>query len=581
MGFPCQSSMKDYKPSIYQQAIYDYIEHQSGHLVVEAAAGSGKTFTLMHCIDLIPNNKNICLTAFNRDIVAELTLKTSSHKNVDVRTLHSLGFLFIKRNFPKEKIMIDEFKYDVYLKDNIHNISSYNINTLSKLERAAYYKNIKAYINFGRLYLYQTVNDLKNIDIRYGITPFYDEKEIAIHAMEWGKKHVNTIDYTDMIWLPNVLYLKPLGLLYDYIMVDECQDMNRAERQLLLKCFKMGTRMISVGDSQQMLYSFAGGDPESFQALKSMPNTICLPLSISYRCAQNIVRYAQKIVPTIECNNDGRVGEIKHKIKLDDIKNGDMVLCRNNAPLIQIYTLFLNNGQKAFIRGKEIGQNLLHMIQDCDAMDLNVDCNQNGLFANLYRYIFEQRDKIMSLNGLDKVTAMQTASIQALIDSVTCLKILSNNLTTTQELKDKINECFVDNESTDGIELSTVHKAKGLEADNVYIACSYLMPSKSAKKDWEIRQENNLMYVAYTRARNVLGFIDDEYFKNISINQDLNLIESKVNRIFGKHQGITSIEDAKNVVQASEILDMQNLKKSITSNKKKKKANVFLSKLSN
>lgn len=97
-----------------------------------------------------------------------------------------------------------------------------------------------------------------------------------------------------MIWLPNVLYLKPLGLLYDYIMVDECQDMNRAERQLLLKCFKMGTRMISVGDSQQMLYSFAGGDPESFQALKSMPNTICLPLSISYRCAQNIVRYAQK-----------------------------------------------------------------------------------------------------------------------------------------------------------------------------------------------------------------------------------------------------------------------------------------------
>lgn len=67
-----------------------------------------------------------------------------------------------------------------------------------------------------------------------------------------------------------------------------------------------------------------------------------------------------------------------------------MVLCRNNAPLIQIYTLFLNNGQKAFIRGKEIGQNLLHMIQDSDAMDLNVDCGQNGLFANLYRYILSK-----------------------------------------------------------------------------------------------------------------------------------------------------------------------------------------------
>lgn len=571
---------QDYKPSKYQQAIFDYIEHQSGHLVVEAAAGSGKTYTLLHCIDLIPELKKICLTAFNKDIVSELRTRTKGKKNVDVTTLHSLGLKFIQRNFPQKHIEIDAFKYDSYLKKNFCDLSNIDINAFSVKEKDIYFNNIKAYVNFGRLYLYQTIQDLENIDDRYGIISINNEKEVALKIMEWGKQNVDIVDYTDMVWLPNVLFLKPYGFLYDYVMVDECQDMNRAERQLLLKCFKMGTRMISVGDSQQMLYSFAGGDPESFQALKSMPNTICLPLSISYRCAQNIVRYAQKIVPTIECNNDGRVGEIKHKIKLDDIKNGDMVLCRNNAPLIQIYTLFLNNGQKAFIRGKEIGQNLLHMIQDSDAMDLNVDCDQNGLFANLYRYIFEQRDKIMSLNGLDKVTAMQTASIQALIDSVTCLKILSNNLTTTQELKDKINECFVNNESTDGIELSTVHKAKGLEADNVYIACSYLMPSKSAKKDWEIRQENNLMYVAYTRARNVLGFIDDEYFKNISINQDLNLIESKVNRIFGKHQGITSIEDAKNVVQASEILDMQNLKKNITSNKKKKKANVFLSKLS-
>lgn len=44
------------------------------------------------------------------------------------------------------------------------------------------------------------------------------------------------------------------------------------------------------------------------------------------------------------------------------------------------------------------------------------------------------------------------------------------------------------------------------------------MPSKSAKKDWEIKQEYNLMYVAYTRAKNTLGFIDEKNLNN-SISQ--------------------------------------------------------------
>ena len=64
----------------------------------------------------------------------------------------------------------------------------------------------------------------------------------------------------------------------------------------------MGTRLVSVGDSNQMLYSFAGGDPDSFNALKSIPNTECLPLSISYRCPKNVVEFAKKLVPSIEAN---------------------------------------------------------------------------------------------------------------------------------------------------------------------------------------------------------------------------------------------------------------------------------------
>ena len=108
-------------------------------------------------------------------------------------------------------------------------------------------------------------------------------------------------------------------------MVDECQDMNKAERELILKCRKENTRLVSVGDSNQMLYSFAGGDPDSFKELKSIPNTKCLPLSISYRCPKNVVDFAKKLVPSIEANEANTIeGKILYDVSLNDVEDGDM-----------------------------------------------------------------------------------------------------------------------------------------------------------------------------------------------------------------------------------------------------------------
>ena len=92
----------EYPWSPYQLAIYDWIEHEQGHLVVEAAAGSGKSTTLVKCLDFIPEGNKVLLTAFNTDIVNELKKKTKERENVEVRTLHGLGLLFIKKNLPQK-----------------------------------------------------------------------------------------------------------------------------------------------------------------------------------------------------------------------------------------------------------------------------------------------------------------------------------------------------------------------------------------------------------------------------------------------------------------------------------------------
>ena len=530
----------EYTPSRYQQAIYDYIEHESGNLVVEAAAGSGKTTTLVKCVTLIPANKRILLCAFNKDIVEELKKKTSDLENVSVMTLHGLGLRMLTNNYPGIHPVPNGFKYDSYIKNNLRELSSLDTRRLSRSMYCRYVDNIKKYVDYGRYYMCQTERDLDFIEDRYDIETVRDEKRIALEVMEWGKTELEDIDFVDMIWFPHVLNLKPNGLQFDYIMVDECQDMNKAERELILKCRKMGTRLVSVGDSNQMLYSFAGGDPDSFNALKSIPNTKCLPLSISYRCPKNVVDFAKKLVPSIEANEaNTNEGKVLYDVSLDDVAPGDMVLCRNNAPLIQVYNEFLKLGKKAFIRGKDIGSNLKNLVKSAKQEKINIDCREDGLFVRLYDDLFVTRNKLMEKLSIDAATAMKSPIIDAKLDMIKALEVLSEGLSTTDELIAKIDEIFPKRDKSEGIALSTVHKAKGLEANNVFVVCRSLMPSKSAKKDWEVQQEHNLMYVAYTRAKNMLCFVDEKEFQqydmtNLDNQNVLARIEAQVNRVLGR-----------------------------------------------
>ena len=548
---------KEYNWSHYQKSIFEFIEKGTGHLVVEANAGCGKTSTLVKCLDFIPEDKSVLFSAFNRDIVKELEKKTKDHPNVEVRTLHSLGLLMLRKNFPQKKLVPEAYKYDTHIRENIGLYSTINRKLLKQGEYQKYLDNIKKYVEFGRYYLCQVEKDLDLIEERYSIDTIADEKSVALSVMEWGKDELDTIDYTDMVWLPHVLYAKPYGLQFDYIFIDECQDMNYIERNLVMKCFKMGTRMISCGDENQCLYAFSGADPDSFKVLKSQPNTTCLPLSISYRCPKKIVKFARRLVPQIEWNPENEIeGEIKPNVQLSEIQDGDMVLCRNNAPLIQAYNEFIKAGKKATIRGKEFAAALKMAIRATKQKELNSNLLKDGLFVRLYDNLFVTRNKIMQQYKFDKDAAMKTPTIEAKLDIIKTLEVLSEGINTTDELIKKVEEIFPKKSKKEGISLSTVHKAKGLEADNVFIVCPSLMPSKSAKKDWEVKQEHNLMYVAYTRAKKKLAFVDEAGFTNLfndTVGRGKDLlerIETTVNRILGKNtKMVINIDTAKTIIQ--------------------------------
>lgn len=545
----------EYEPSQYQKAIFDYIQHEKGNLVVEAAAGSGKTYTLVKALSLIPQDKRVLMTAFNKDIVKELTKKVKEFPNVEVRTLHGLGMILTTRGLGIGGMKPEAYKYTQLIYNHWQDLTKTNINKLSRNARKSFVENTKKLVDFGRFYLATTRSEMIELMTKYDIPCVADEVDVALKVMAIGGKNLDSIDYTDMIWMPHIYDLHLQECEYDFIMVDECQDLNVAERNLVLRCLKEGGRLIAVGDSNQCIYGFSGSDPDSFRAIQSIPNTVSMPLSISYRCPESVVKFAQNLVPSIEAKQGAEEGVILDCVSLDDVHDGDMVLCRNNAPLLQVYCKLLEQGKRAYIRGSDVGKNLQNIVIGTHKDYLHTNLKRDGVFIRLYEDLFNSRKAIMERYGISQEDAMKHETIQAKLDMIRALEVLGTDLTTTEELTKKIEDIFPKNDKGEGIMLSTVHKAKGLEADNVFIACASLMPSKSALDEWQVQQERNLMYVAYTRAKKVLGFLNEEEtpdFDNFSskLEAKLRQAEMMVAAILGKTFKATMNEAmAKSIVE--------------------------------
>src|SRR3990172_8957636 len=106
-----QPKEKSFLPSKYQQTIFDFIVTGTGHAVVEAVAGSGKTTTIVNALDLTPKDARVGFVAFNKHIASELKKRAPDH--VHVSTLHSLGLSILRKL--NDKIQVDDDKVGTIL----------------------------------------------------------------------------------------------------------------------------------------------------------------------------------------------------------------------------------------------------------------------------------------------------------------------------------------------------------------------------------------------------------------------------------------------------------------------------------
>jgi DNA helicase II / ATP-dependent DNA helicase PcrA len=489
---------KKFVPSKYQQAVYDFITNGNGNAVVDAVAGSGKSTTIVEALKLIPSNKSVLFLAFNKAIVEELIVKIGNQDNATIKTLHSLGASAVMSTF---KSQLNNNKYRVYINDAFKFGSIKPNIKLYEEEILDYKATIVKLVDLARNTLSTSVQQLEDIAEKYQIFIQDNECQMALNVIEWGKNETKEIDFTDMIFFPNVKNIRMPK--FDFVFIDECQDLNTAQREMFLKCIADNGRFVSVGDPRQAIYGFSGADVESFNILKGLPNTTLLPLSVCYRCDGDIISLAKTIVPQIEARENAPLGIVNRDARLKDIADGDMVLCRVTSPLVSLCMKYLADGVKAYVKGKDVGANLINMIKKTNRRNIE------DVIERLESELDKIATKIMRKQHCDLTDAREDATYKAHKDKVRAIEVLSGNLKTADAVIHRIETIFKD-EDRNGICLSTIHKAKGLESNNVFIICEEKMLLKRAMKiEWMKEQEYNLVYVAYTRAKKMLGFVTD------------------------------------------------------------------------
>jgi superfamily I DNA/RNA helicase len=346
-----------FTPSKYQQAIYTFIREGTGNAVIDAVAGSGKSTTIVNALKLIPSTQSVLFLAFNKAIVEELKIKVGNLSNVEIKTLHSLGAGAIMKQI---RTNIQSDKYRTWLNTGLKFGGLQPLMDLEYEELSEYKSNILKLIDLLRVNLCNSSSDMDDLVYKHGLDLIDNELDIAKKAINWGLKEMGQIDFTDMIYFPNVRNIKMPQ--YDWVFIDECQDLNAAQREMFLKCVKPGGRFIAVGDPRQAIYGFAGADVKSFNILKATPNTTEFPLSVCYRCDSDIIDLAKTLVHQIEARDNAPQGVVNHEASIKDVQDGDMILCRVTAPLASLCMKYIGQGIKAYIKGKDIGTNLINMI---------------------------------------------------------------------------------------------------------------------------------------------------------------------------------------------------------------------------
>lgn len=499
------TTQKEFKPSAFQQAFFDECETGKGNIILVAVAGAGKTTTI---VKVLPKLKGwIFLGAYNTKMAKELKDRIVGMSNVRAGTFHSAGFSALKFSFKNHRLEVDDKKVQKILDEYIVMQCRDELREIARVIVAAV--SMAKQRGIGALSPMDNDQDWIDMiehfgideDMPEGVSDLSEVVAVAKTILKQSNGNLDTIDFNDMVYLPLVKNVRMLQS--DWVFIDEAQDTNPTRRALAKKMLKTGGRLVAVGDPHQAIFGFTGADNDSLEQIKRDFNCKEMPLTITYRCPKAVVRHAQQWVKHIQSADtapEGELSQLDYKKLTETVQKGDAILCRYNKYLVNLCFKLIREGKPAKIEGREIGSGLIALANKWKIKSLDTLVDRVA--------VYQEREVAKALKKQNESKA------ESITDKCETLLVLierakEQKMSTVYELVKMIEGIFTDtteNNSTKNlILLCSIHRAKGLEWDRVFIlGRAELQPSKFAKQEWQIAQEINLIYVAVTRAMKTL-----------------------------------------------------------------------------
>lgn len=549
-------------PSKQQQAVIDEIVSGTGNIMVEALAGTGKTSLLMMLLPYISGD--VFLGAFNVSIKEELEKRVNKMQlncNPDIKTIHGAGMGAYKYGGGSRTTKVDKDKVYYILDELASNDDVYSTyrNFLAKLVGYGKRAGIGPLLpnedaSWEELISYYSVDDEIPEGAGYLGNGEDEDQELISNLIGYTKVVYQTsldrckqeIDFDDMLLAP--IAFRCNFKKYDYVFCDEVQDNSAIRQEILCRMVKPKIgRMVSVGDKNQCIYQFTGALADGVKSLTDRMQMKTFPLSVTYRCPHVVVAMANQCVPDLEahesapegyhravwlepptcmacagtgvvcakgapsnmaeaadfcptCNGKGKTGA-NFWDEAATLNYDDVILCRNNRPVVDLAYQLLRKGIPCQIEGRDFASSLVKLCQRWKVKELS------ALETKLQGF----RDK-EAAKWRRKKNEERAAGIEDKIDTLLSLlsAVRSSGKTHVSDLVDRINTMFGDVGAGKPkvLTLSSIHKWKGRESRRVYmLGRDKYMPSKWARQPHEMEVEKkNLPYVMLTRSYD--GLID-------------------------------------------------------------------------
>lgn len=448
-----------------QEAIYS----TPGPLLIKAGPGCGKTTTLVELS--IRRGGEAEFLAFNKPIAQELASRV---RGAYVRTLNALGHSILTRHRPKAKL--DNWflsrRISARLKDDENELYGQAIRSSIEMVKA------------NAIFYPQESDFYEFIQGNLDIPAEHQQRfaKIAFLAFE-EQRHQESFDFNDQLYIPvREEWSFPKR---EFVYVDEAQDLSPINRLMLQAMVDKGAILTAVGDKFQAIYAFRGAAHDSMDLLGRQFNLQELPLSVSYRCAKSIVKLCNHIDPTLMARPgapEGIINYMSHYPKVTEYNSTDIILCRNNAPLADLVLQFLARQIPCRVQS--------NFLETIDKFLRRWDCSSSKDLMKMLDFWLENE-----LDGPREEAAKDRHQV---------LSAFAKQYDTVDEI---IKACQHATSSMVGTRITTIHRAKGLEAERVFFLRPDLLPSKRAISPEAIQQETNLYFVGISRAKNELNFL--------------------------------------------------------------------------